>query len=451
MKKIVILGAAESGIGAAVLAKKKGYRVWVSDNGSINNKYKKVLLHNEIEWEDHKHSLDKILMADEIIKSPGIPDNAEVIRKALEKGINVISEIEFAARFTKAKLIGITGTNGKTTTVSLVYDIYKRAGKDVCLAGNVGKSFALALSKRDYDYFVLEISSFQLMGMFNTRFHTAAILNITPDHLDRHNNRFDDYVDAKFRMVRNQTEEDALVFGGDDERLSCEVINRNIKAQKIPFFSLVNDKRHNEEYNNKVYLTTNKMYIKYNSDCFDMFFEDFSLKGKHNTLNAMAASIIAARDNIRKEKIKESLHNFTNIEHRLEYVCKIRSVEYYNDSKATNVNSTWYALENFKNPIVWIAGGIDKGNDYTRLKPLVNEKVKALICLGLDNEKMVSAFEEDVQEIYHAKAMQDAVNKAYKISEPGDIVILSPACSSFDLFKNFEDRGNQFKNAVLNL
>jgi len=443
MNRIVVLGAGESGVGAAILAKKKGYHVWVSDAGLIKNNYKKVLLHNNIEWEEGQHTAEKMFEADEIIKSPGIPNGVDILVKAAAKGIGIISEIEFAARHTKAKLIGITGSNGKTTTASLVYHIFKNAGCDVCLAGNMGKSFAMALSERDYDYFILELSSFQLEHMFHTRLNTTAILNITPDHLDRYNS-FEDYADAKFRIMQNLKEEDALVYW-DDCKITMEGIKaRNPKAEKLPFSI-------DRIVNNGAYLKNNKMYVEYNSDCFNMFVEDFSLKGRHNAQNSMAASIIAMRNNIRKEKIKESLCDFPNVEHRLEYVCRIRSVDFVNDSKATNVNSTWYALGCFSKPIIWIAGGIDKGNDYTKLKPLVKEKVKAIVCVGLDNANIVSSFSDDAEVIVQVNNMKDAVASAYQMSNPGDIVLLSPACSSFDIFENFEDRGRQFKEAVINL
>lgn len=446
MAEMVVLGAAESGVGAAVLAKKKGYKVWVSDFGIINNKYKKVLSNNDIEWEEGKHSYDRILNAAEIIKSPGIPNGVEVLRKAAYKGIKIISEIEFAARFTQAKLIGVTGTNGKTTTAHLIYHIFKKAAYDVCLAGNVGKSFAMALSEKDYEYFVLELSSFQLEHIYETRFADAVLLNISPDHLDRYNNDMRNYIDAKFRICKQQKAGDVVVYYADDEILKKEMQRRNIKATKLTYS--INYKERNK---NTAYLKHNKMYVNYHSDCFDMFIEDFSVKGKHNTLNAMASSIVALRNNIRKEKVKEALLSFTNVPHRLEYVCKVRSAEYYNDSKATNINSTWYALEYFSKPIIWIAGGIDKGNDYAKIKPLIKEKVKAIVCLGLDNSNIVNSFKDDVIKIVETQSMQHAVKAAYGMSNPGDVVLLSPACSSFDLFENFEDRGEQFKRAVVNL
>ncbi|MDD3877409.1 MAG: UDP-N-acetylmuramoyl-L-alanine--D-glutamate ligase [Bacteroidales bacterium] len=444
MARVVILGAGESGTGAAVLAMKKNHSVFVSDTNKIKNKYKEVLLHHKIEFEEGMHSEKVILDADEIIKSPGIPNNIEILLKARKKNISIISEIEFAARYTEAKLIGVTGTNGKTTTASMIFHIFNHAGYDVCLAGNVGKSFALALSERDYKYFVLELSSFQLEDMFSTRLNVAILLNITPDHLDRYNYELSKYVDAKFRILLNQTSEDVFIYWADDEVIMSEIAVKLFHQEIIPF-SVKNENK------NGAYLKNNQMYVNYNSDKFNMFVEDFSFKGTHNILNAMASSITASRNNIRKEKIKESLTNFSNIEHRLEMVCKIRGVEYINDSKATNVNSTWYALESYKNPIIWIAGGIDKGNNYELIHPLVKQKVKALICLSLDNSKLKEAFSKDVGLIKEATSMEEAVNLAYQEALPGDVVLLSPACSSFDLFENYEDRGNQFKKVVMNL
>ena len=443
MKKLVILGGGESGTGAALLAKQKGYNVFLSDLGEIKKKYKDVLLHNNIEWEENKHSEKVILNADEVIKSPGIPDNTEIIKLLKRKKISIISEIEFAARFTKAKLIGITGTNGKTTTSSLAYHIFNQSGLDVCLAGNVGKSFALALTERDYKFIILELSSFQLDYMFDTKIDTAVLLNITPDHLDRYNYEMKNYTESKFRIIQNQKRDDALIYCSDDEVLKKEIKKRKIISELIPYSI-------EKQINKGAYLENNIISMNYNTT-FNMNIEELAIKGKHNIYNSMAAALIAKRQDIRNEKVKESFGNYVNIEHRLEHVNRIRSVDYINDSKATNVNATWYALESCNGPVIWIAGGIDKGNDYKKLKELVKEKVKYIICLGIENSNIISAFNDDVEMIYETKTMEEAVALSYKFSNPGDIVLLSPACASFDLFNNYEDRGNQFKENVKNL
>ena len=443
MKKIVILGGGESGTGAAVLAKKKGYEVFLSDKAEIKTKYKDVLLHNDIEWEEKRHSEKVILSADEVIKSPGIAENIEIIRKLQSKKINIISEIEFAARFTKGKLIGITGTNGKTTTSSLIYHIFKGAGKDVCLAGNVGNSFALALAERDYKYFILELSSFQLDFMFETKIDSAVLLNITPDHLDRYNYEMKNYIESKFRIIQNQTSKEGLIYCSDDEILKKEIKKRKINIELIPYSI-------EKKLKKGAYLENNILTMNYNTT-LNMNIEELAIKGKHNIYNSMAAALMAKRHDIRNEKVKECLGNYVNIEHRLEFVSKIKSVEYINDSKATNVNAAWYALESCNNQVIWIAGGIDKGNDYKKLKKLVKEKVKYIICLGIDNTNIISAFKNDVTQIFETMSMKDAVELSYKISMPGETVLLSPACASFDLFNNYEDRGNQFKEIVKNL
>jgi len=443
MKKIVILGGGESGTGAAVLAKKKGYEVFLSDKGEIKTKYKDVLLHNDIEWEENKHTEKEILSADEVIKSPGIPDTIDLITNIKKKKISIISEIEFAARFTKAKLIGITGTNGKTTTSSLAYHIFKEAGLDVCLAGNIGKSFALALSERDYKYFILELSSFQLDYMFETKVNDAILLNITPDHLDRYGYEIKNYIDSKFRIIQNHTCDEGLIYCSDDEILKKELKRRKINSEKIPY-SII------KRISKGAFLDKNIINMNYNTT-FNMDIEELAIKGKHNIYNSMAAAVMAKRQDIRDEKIKECLGNYVNIEHRLEFVARVRSVDYINDSKATNVNSTWYALESYNSQVIWIAGGVDKGNDYQKLSELVKEKVKYIICLGIDNSNIIAAFRNDVENIFETKTMEEAVSLSYKLSKPGEVVLLSPACASFDLFNNYEDRGNQFKEIVKNL
>lgn len=443
MKRIVVLGGGESGTGAAILAKKKKYDVFLSDAGTLKNTYRDVLLHNDIEWEEGKHSEKVILTADEVIKSPGIPDHAEIVVKLRRKGIPVISEIEFASRFTQAKMIGVTGTNGKTTTSSLIYHIFKQAGLQVCLAGNVGKSFAWALSERDYDYFVLELSSFQLDGMFDAHIHAAVLLNITPDHLDRYEYVFENYIRSKFRILQHQKKSDCLIYCNDDEVLNKEIDKRHIAAFTLPYSIKAPQRK-------GAFLEEDILKINYKNG-FSMKIEELALKGKHNIYNSMAAAMMAKRHDIRNERIKESLTNYINVEHRLEFVARIRSVDYLNDSKATNVNATWYALESCTTPVVWIAGGIDKGNDYSKLTALVKEKVKVIICLGTDNQNIIQAFKNDVVKIYETQRMEDAVDLAYKVSQPGETVLLSPACASFDLFANYEDRGNQFKEHVKNL
>jgi len=443
MKKLVILGGGESGIGAALLAKKKGYDVFLSDKGEIKTKYKDVLLHNDIEWEENRHSERVILTADEVVKSPGIPDNIDIIKALKRKKINIISEIEFASRFTKAKLIGVTGTNGKTTTASLIYHIFEQAGLNVCLAGNVGKSFALALAERDYKYFILELSSFQLDYLFETKIDTAVLLNITPDHLDRYNHRMKNYIDSKFRIIQNHTSNEGLIYCADDNILKKELLKRKIISEMIPYSI--------EKHISKgAYLEKNIININYNTT-FNMNIEELAIKGKHNIYNSMAAALMAKRNDIRNEKVKECLGNYVNIEHRLEFVTKVRSVDYINDSKATNVNATWYALESCNSQVIWIAGGVDKGNDYKKLIELVRDKVKYIVCLGIDNTNIITAFKNDVENIFETKTMDEAVALCYKLSNPGDIVLLSPACASFDLFNNYEDRGNQFKEIVKNL
>jgi UDP-N-acetylmuramoylalanine--D-glutamate ligase len=442
--KIAILGAGESGVGSAVLAASKGYDVLVSDLGTIKPKYKQMLIDRKINFEENKHDEAWILSAEEVIKSPGIPDKAPLIIKLREKGIAVISEIEFAARYTKATLIGISGTNGKTTTTLLTYHLLKKGGINVGLAGNVGKSFALQVAENDFDYFVLELSSFQLDGMYHVRLNIAVLLNITPDHLDRYNYELQHYVNAKFRIIQNQTEADCFIYCHDDELLMKHFNSFHTAAKLLPF-SL------QTHFDEGGYIENENLIINYNHNTFSMSIHDLALQGKHNQYNSMAASLSARVLEVRKEIIRESLEDFVNVEHRLEFVAKVHGIEFINDSKATNVNSTWYALESMNNPVVWIVGGQDKGNDYSMLMALVKDKVKAIVCLGKDNTKIHQAFKGVVTLIEDASTAEEAVKKAYRLGKKGDIVLLSPACASFDLFENYEDRGHQFKQAVRSL
>jgi UDP-N-acetylmuramoylalanine--D-glutamate ligase len=443
--KIAILGAGESGVGAAVLAHQKGINVFVSEKGNIQEKYKNALNNHEINWEEGQHSVDIILGADEIIKSPGIPDTTPIVNLAIQKGIPVISEIEFAARYTNAKLVCVTGSNGKTTTTLLIYHILKKAGLNVGLAGNVGKSFALQVAENQYDIYVLEISSFQLDGMYDFKADIAVLLNITPDHLDRYNNSFEEYARSKFRIVQNQTRNDFLVYWADDKVVTSGL--KKIKSNpRLMGFSGKNSPREGAyQYNNE------KIIVNINSEEFEMEIKDMLLAGRHNVYNTMAASITARLLDIRKEIIKQSLADFENIEHRLEHVAVVRGIEFINDSKATNINSAWYALESLNKPIIWIVGGLDKGNDYQQLADLVKSKVKAIVCLGKDNSRVIEAFNGIVDQIVDTHTAENAVKTAYKLGNPGDVVLLSPACASFDLFENFEDRGWQFKKAVYDL
>lgn len=441
VKKIVVLGAGESGVGAAILAQKKGMSIWLSDKGKIKPKYLEILQTEQIPYEEGMHSEDKILDADEVIKSPGIPDNALLIQKIKAKNIPVISEIEFAARYTNAKLICITGSNGKTTTTLLTYHIFKKAGLNVGLAGNVGKSFAYQVATENFDYYVLELSSFQLDNMYKFKADISILLNITPDHLDRYNYNLEEYINSKFRIIQNQTSDDSFIYCLDDEITSREVEKRNITVKKYPF----SIKQPVEE---GASLINQELVFNVNKSSFSMPANRLPLPGMHNIYNSMAAGIAAKVMDIRKDSIRESLSDFRNIEHRLEYVATIHGVEFINDSKATNVNSAWYALESMGRPVVWIVGGTDKGNDYTILKDLVKEKVHAIVCLGKDNRKIISAFSTIVPFITEATSAKEAVAKAFKASRHGDTVLLSPACASFDLFENYEDRGNQFKDAV---
>ncbi|WP_366186807.1 UDP-N-acetylmuramoyl-L-alanine--D-glutamate ligase [Flavobacterium ovatum] len=442
--RLVVLGGGESGIGTAILGKKKGYDVFVSDFGKIKEKYKQVLIDNEIEWEDEKHTEDLVLNADVVMKSPGIPDKAAVIKKMIEKGIPVISEIEFAAPFTDAVTIGITGSNGKTTTTMLVYHLLKSAGLNVGLGGNIGKSFAWQVADENYDSYVLELSSFQLDGIFNYKPHIAIITNISPDHLDRYDYKYENYIASKFRITMNQTEEDYLIYDADDEAIANWLKNNKTKAKLIPF-SLT------QIFSEGAFIQNNIMEVTINQDEFKMETETIALEGKHNMKNAMAATSVAKLMQIRKATIRESLSNFEGVEHRLEKVLKIQNVQYVNDSKATNVNATFFALDSMNTPTVWIVGGVDKGNDYNELMSLVREKVKAIICLGVDNKKIIDAFGNVVDMMIEVTNMREAVIMAQRLTEKGDTVLLSPACASFDLFESYEDRGNQFKQAVQNL
>jgi UDP-N-acetylmuramoylalanine--D-glutamate ligase len=443
--KIVVLGAGESGTGAAVLAKKKGFEVFVSDKGSIPVKYKNVLNHHEIKWEQEKHSTDLVLVADEIIKSPGIPDKVGIVTQAINKGIPVISEIEFAARYTNARKICVTGSNGKTTTTLLIYHILKKAGLNVGLAGNVGKSFALQVAENDFDFYVLEISSFQLDGMFDFKADIAILLNITPDHLDRYDNNFDKYARSKFRITRNQETGDYFIYWADDPVIKEYLDKIDINSRKIGF-----SKERNTQMGAYM-INKERIVININSEELTMDLKDMVLAGQHNAYNSMAAAITARLVDIRKEVIKQSFADFENIEHRLEHVAMVRNIEFINDSKATNINSTWYALESVNKPVIWIVGGLDKGNDYSQLTELVKQKVKAIVCLGKDNTRIIESFYGIVDKIVDTRNIEDAVKSAYLLGKPGDVVLLSPACASFDLFENFEDRGRQFKKSVYDL
>jgi UDP-N-acetylmuramoylalanine--D-glutamate ligase len=444
MPRLVILGGGESGVGTAILGKKKGFDVFVSDFGKINANYKEVLKNNEIKWEEEKHTEALILNADVVMKSPGIPDKAPIVKKLVEKNIPVISEIEFAAPFTDAITIGITGSNGKTTTTMLTYHLLKQAGLNVGLGGNIGKSFAWQVADENFDYYVLELSSFQLDGIINYKPHIAILTNISPDHLDRYEYKYENYIESKFRITKNQTNQDYLIYDADDQASQNWLRNNKVKAQLIPFSITQNLEK-------GASLKNNTMEININQEEFLMDTADITLEGKHNFKNAMAATSVATILRIRKQTIRESLSNFQGVEHRLEKVLKIQNVQYINDSKATNVNATFFALDSMKTPTVWIVGGVDKGNDYAELMPLVFEKVKAIICLGVENKKIIDAFGNMVDIMVEVDNMHDAVNTARHIAEKGDSVLLSPACASFDLFENYEDRGNQFKSEVRNL
>lgn len=441
MKKLVVLGAGESGVGAAILGKSKQYEVFVSDMGTIKDEYKEVLSNYELEFESGKHSEEQILDADLVVKSPGIPDTAPLIVKLRDKGIPVISEIEFAGRYTNAKMVCITGSNGKTTTTMLTYHILKKGGLNVGLAGNVGRSLARQVAEEDFDIYVIELSSFQLDGMYEFKADIAMLLNITPDHLDRYNNEFQNYIDSKFRIVQNMTEDDVFIYWLDDPVISANLEKKDIKAKKLPFSA-------KEKVQEGAYAEQDKLYININDKPLTMSIHDLALKGKHNTNNSMAAGITSRVLELRKDIIRESLSDFQNVEHRLEFVAKVHGIEFINDSKATNVNSTWYAMESMDKDVVWIVGGVDKGNDYEMLEQLVADKVKAIVCLGKDNSKIIEAFEDIIEPIVEAKSAMEAVAMSYQLAHKGDAVLLSPCCASFDLFENYEDRGRQFKKAV---
>lgn len=443
-QRLVILGGGESGVGTAILGKKKGYDVFVSDFGKIKNNYKEVLGLHGIKWEEEKHTEELILNADVVMKSPGIPDKSPMVKKLLEKGIKVISEIEFAIQYTKAITVGITGSNGKTTTTMLTYHLLKQGGINVGLAGNIGKSFAWQVADDKHDVYVLELSSFQLDGIIDYKPHIAIITNISPDHLDRYDYDYGKYIAAKFRITENQTKEDYLIYDADDEAIANWLKMNKTKAQLLPF-SIT------KTFENGAFEKDNTINININNEEFVMPTDKLSLEGKHNVKNAMAATTVAQILRIRKATIRESLSDFQGVEHRLEKVLKIQNVQYINDSKATNVNAAFYALDSMNTPTVWIVGGVDKGNDYSELMSLVREKVKAIICLGIDNKKIIEAFGDVVDEMIEAQNMKDAVKMAQRMAEKGDTVLLSPACASFDLFENYEDRGRQFKQAVQNL
>ena len=435
--EIVVIGGGESGVGAAFLAKKNGINVFLSERNIIENKFKKVLKENNIGYEEGGHTLSKFLNANEIIKSPGIPENIELLNKVKSKKIPIISEIEFAFRFTDSNIISVTGSNGKTTTCSLIFHILKNSGLNVGLGGNIGNSFSFLIAENKYDYIVLELSSFQLDNISRFKSFISVLTNLSPDHLERYNYAFKNYINSKFNIVSNHTKNDFFIYNEDDETINYELEKRQITSKKIPFSkNLIRNKSINININNS------KLMIP---------IENLSLKGNHNIQNSMAAATVAKILNISDNNIRESLGNFKSIEHRLEHVLTIQKVKYINDSKATNVNAVYYALDSMKSSTVWIVGGVDKGNNYDELIPLVREKVKAIVCIGIDNTKIIEVFSPFIDQIIECNAMQDAVRMAYKIAKPKDCVLLSPACSSFDLYKNYEDRGTQFKNAVRKL
>ena len=443
MKRIVVLGAAESGAGAAVLAKAKGFDVFVSDMSKIKDKYKDQLNQHEIVWEEGHHTEELILNADEVIKSPGIPENAPMILKLKEKGTPIISEIEFAGRYTDAKMICITGSNGKTTTTSLIYHILKNAGYNVGLAGNIGRSLALQVAEEHFDYYVIELSSFQLDNMYDFKADIAVLMNITPDHLDRYDFKMQNYVDAKMRIIQNQTENDAFVFWNDDPIVKKELKKYNIKAKLCPFSEF--------KENACIGYVEDNEYIIEGPTPFNMEQEELALRGKHNLYNSLAAGITADLAGVSNDKIREGLKSFAGVEHRLEKAGRVRGVEFVNDSKATNVNACWYALDSMRTPTVLILGGKDKGNDYSEIFDLVKEKCIGLVFLGVDNSKLHAAFDGFGIPIADVKCMKDCVDECVKMAKPGSTVLLSPCCASFDLFKNMEDRGEQFKDCVRNL
>jgi UDP-N-acetylmuramoylalanine--D-glutamate ligase len=442
--RIVILGAGESGTGSAILALKQGFDVFVSDNGEIKDKYREMLSKAGIKWEEEKHTEELILSADEVIKSPGIPEDIPILTLIREKNIKIVSEIEFAGRYAKGKKICITGSNGKTTVANLIFHILKKAGMNVALTGNVGSSFAMAAADNSFDFYVIELSSFQLDGMFEFKADIAVLMNITPDHLDRYDYNFQNYIDSKFRITQNQTKSDYLIYWADDPVINAELSKKNYDITLLPF----SDQKCEEM---AAYISNNELIIDYPNKTDIMTIHELALKGRHNAYNSMAAALAGKVLNIRKETIRESLADFQGVEHRLETVITVCGINFINDSKATNVNSSWYALECMETKVVWIVGGIDKGNDYSELFPVVKKKVKAIVCLGKDNKKIMDAFKDKAATIVEAASMEEAVRSSYYLASKGDTVLLSPACASFDLFKNYEDRGRQFKAAVRNL
>ena len=442
-ENLVILGGGESGVGAALLGKKEGFRVFLSDKGKLKEEYRTKLMDNGIEFEEEMHTESKILNADLVVKSPGIPKKAELIQKLKEKHIPVVSEIEFASRYTLAKIIAVTGSNGKTTTTALIHHILTEAGLNVGLGGNIGKSFAELVVNDEYDFYVLEISSFQLDDVVSFKPYIAILLNITPDHLDQYDYKLELYAQSKFKITENQSHEDYFVYNFDDDNILELIRDINTEAQKVPYSM-------STELHDGTYQENENVVVNF-PDRLELPIEQFALRGRHNVSNTMAAATAANILKIRKETIKRSLYDFKAVEHRLESVLKIGGIEFINDSKATNVNAAYYALESMNTPTVWIVGGTDKGNDYEELVPLVKKKVKAIVCLGVDNSKILAAFEGMVDNMIETNSMQDAVRAAYMFGGKGDTVLLSPACASFDLFKNYEDRGNQFKKEVKNL
>ena len=444
-KRLVILGGGESGVGAALLAQQQGYEVFLSDGGNLKDHYRTELQQHQIPFEEGQHSVEKILSADEIVKSPGIGEKNELVKQIRKKGISVISEIELAFRYKgDSKIVAITGSNGKTTTTSLIYHICKSAGLDVALVGNIGYSFARQVSEQPRALYVLEISSFQLDDIKTFRPHIAVLLNITEDHLDRYDYQFSNYINSKFSIIANQTKEDYFIYCEDDEVIMQKIPLINLHTNPLPF-----SMKH--EVKKGAYIKGDQMMLRIQEERVSMSIYDFALKGKHNQYNTMAAGIAAATLGIRKEKIREAVNNFQSLEHRMEFVAMVRGVEFVNDSKATNVNSTWYALESMTKPVVLVLGGVDKGNDYQLIAELVKEKVKAIVCMGSDNKKIIQAFKNIVPVIVETESAKKAVNASFKLATKGDVVLLSPACASFDLFKNYEDRGTQFKNSVKEL
>lgn len=443
MKRIVVLGAGESGAGAAVLAKKEGFDVFVSDMSAIKDKYKRMLNDHHIEWEEGRHTEEKILTADEVIKSPGIPKEAPMVRKLVAQGTHIISEIEFAGRYTDSKMVCITGSNGKTTTTSLIYHIFKAAGYDAGLAGNIGRSLALQVAEDPHEYYIIELSSFQLDNMYDFRANIAILLNITPDHLDRYDNKFENYADAKMRITQNQTKDDSFIYWNDDPVIREELSKFDIKAVPCPFSEL-------KEKGSIGYIEDGEYKLEYPTP-FNMEQEELSLTGKHNIYNSLAAGLASNIAGIKKDVIRKSLGDFPGVEHRLEKVCDVAGVHYVNDSKATNVDACWYALESMRTPVVLILGGKDKGNDYSHIFDLVRQKCVGLVYLGADNKKLHDNFDGFGIPVRDTHSMKDCVKACYELARPGDTVLLSPCCASFDLFKNMEDRGEQFKADVRSL